>query len=69
MIIISEGLTRTGNIFAVRPGKRGGPPTYAGSHMDTQVSISAFCEAVIDKFSPREEDMTGSSVFTLGLKH
>ncbi|PMD65899.1 Zn-dependent exopeptidase [Hyaloscypha bicolor E] len=25
-----------GNIFAVRPGKRGGPPTYAGSHMDTQ---------------------------------
>ncbi|EKD12818.1 uncharacterized protein L3040_006972 [Drepanopeziza brunnea f. sp. 'multigermtubi'] len=25
-----------GNIFAVRPGKRDGPPTYAGSHLDTQ---------------------------------
>lgn len=28
-----------GNIFAVRPGKqRGAPPTYAGSHLDTQPS-------------------------------
>lgn len=27
-----------GNIFAVRPGKKDGPPTYAGSHLDTQVS-------------------------------
>ena len=26
-----------GNIFAVRPGKKDGPPTYAGSHLDTQV--------------------------------
>jgi len=25
-----------GNIFAVRPGNRDGPPTFAGSHMDTQ---------------------------------
>ena len=26
-----------GNMFAVRPGKRSdGPPTYAGSHLDTQ---------------------------------
>jgi acetylornithine deacetylase/succinyl-diaminopimelate desuccinylase-like protein len=27
-----------GNIFAVRPGKRGNdvPPTFAGSHLDTQ---------------------------------
>ncbi|KAK6583329.1 hypothetical protein PZA11_004405 [Diplocarpon coronariae] len=25
-----------GNIFAVRPGKKDGPPTYAGSHLDTQ---------------------------------
>jgi acetylornithine deacetylase/succinyl-diaminopimelate desuccinylase-like protein len=27
-----------GNIFAVRPGQREGPPTYAGSHLDTQTS-------------------------------
>jgi acetylornithine deacetylase/succinyl-diaminopimelate desuccinylase-like protein len=27
-----------GNIFAVRPGKRIGPPTCAGSHLDTQPS-------------------------------
>lgn len=25
-----------GNIFAIRPGRKDGPPTYAGSHMDTQ---------------------------------
>ncbi|KAI9147502.1 N-carbamoyl-L-amino-acid hydrolase [Paramyrothecium foliicola] len=25
-----------GNIFAVRPGRRSGPPTFAGSHLDTQ---------------------------------
>ncbi|KAF2460252.1 hypothetical protein BDY21DRAFT_160107 [Lineolata rhizophorae] len=25
-----------GNIFAVRPGRRQGPPTFAGSHLDTQ---------------------------------
>ncbi|KAB5523071.1 hypothetical protein GE09DRAFT_1258058 [Coniochaeta sp. 2T2.1] len=25
-----------GNTFAVRPGRRGGPPTCAGSHLDTQ---------------------------------
>ncbi|KAK0107325.1 hypothetical protein ONS95_004019 [Cadophora gregata] len=25
-----------GNIFAVRPGRKAGPPTYAGSHLDTQ---------------------------------
>lgn len=25
-----------GNIFAVRPGKKEGPPTCAGSHLDTQ---------------------------------
>ncbi|KUJ18259.1 amidase [Mollisia scopiformis] len=25
-----------GNIFAVRPGKKDGPPTFAGSHLDTQ---------------------------------
>ena len=28
-----------GNIFAIRPGKKDGPPTYAGSHMDTQVIL------------------------------
>ena len=27
-----------GNIFAVRTGKKDGPPTFAGSHMDTQPS-------------------------------
>ncbi|KIW01126.1 hypothetical protein, variant [Verruconis gallopava] len=27
-----------GNMFAVRPGKRDGPPTFAGSHLDTQPS-------------------------------
>ncbi|KAI5866035.1 amidase [Durotheca rogersii] len=27
-----------GNIFAVRPGRRPGPPTFAGSHLDTQPS-------------------------------
>ena len=26
-----------GNIFAIRPGLRDGPPTYVGSHLDTQV--------------------------------
>ncbi|KAH8590291.1 hypothetical protein B0O99DRAFT_580358 [Bisporella sp. PMI_857] len=25
-----------GNIFAIRPGRKQGPPTYAGSHLDTQ---------------------------------
>lgn len=25
-----------GNIFAVRPGRRDGPATFAGSHLDTQ---------------------------------
>jgi acetylornithine deacetylase/succinyl-diaminopimelate desuccinylase-like protein len=25
-----------GNIFAVRPGLQDGPPTFAGSHLDTQ---------------------------------
>ncbi|RAL64019.1 hypothetical protein DID88_003207 [Monilinia fructigena] len=25
-----------GNIFAVRPGRKNAPPTYAGSHLDTQ---------------------------------
>jgi acetylornithine deacetylase/succinyl-diaminopimelate desuccinylase-like protein len=29
-------LIQTGNIFAIRPGKKPGPPTYAGSHLDTQ---------------------------------
>lgn len=27
-----------GNIFAVRPGRRDGPPTFVGSHLDTQPS-------------------------------
>jgi acetylornithine deacetylase/succinyl-diaminopimelate desuccinylase-like protein len=27
-----------GNIFAVRAGMKDGPPTYAGSHLDTQPS-------------------------------
>jgi acetylornithine deacetylase/succinyl-diaminopimelate desuccinylase-like protein len=27
-----------GNIFAVRPGLQEGPPTFAGSHLDTQPS-------------------------------
>lgn len=26
-----------GNIFAVRPGNKDGPATFAGSHLDTQV--------------------------------
>ena len=25
-----------GNMFAIRPGRKEGPPTYAGSHLDTQ---------------------------------
>jgi acetylornithine deacetylase/succinyl-diaminopimelate desuccinylase-like protein len=25
-----------GNMFAIRPGKQAGPPTYMGSHLDTQ---------------------------------
>jgi len=29
-----------GNTFAVRPGKNEGPPTYAGSHLDTQPTVS-----------------------------
>lgn len=27
-----------GNIFAIRAGLKGGPPTFAGSHLDTQPS-------------------------------
>ena len=27
-----------GNMFAVRPGRQAGPPTCAGSHLDTQPS-------------------------------
>jgi acetylornithine deacetylase/succinyl-diaminopimelate desuccinylase-like protein len=29
----------SGNIFAVRPGRQGGPATFAGSHLDTQVRV------------------------------
>lgn len=25
-----------GNTFAIRPGRKDGPPTFAGSHLDTQ---------------------------------
>lgn len=28
-----------GNTFAVRPGKKEGAPTYAGSHLDTQPTV------------------------------
>jgi acetylornithine deacetylase/succinyl-diaminopimelate desuccinylase-like protein len=49
--------TRLGNIFAVRPGKKGGPPTYAGSHLDTQVHIPTFKQAEIDKLSLLVEGM------------
>lgn len=28
-----------GNTFAVRPGLKEGPPTYAGSHLDTQPTV------------------------------
>lgn len=39
-VIQSLGCTVTidkmGNQFAVRPGLKDGPPTYAGSHLDTQ---------------------------------
>ena len=34
-----------GNIFAVRPGKKGGPPTCAGSHLDTQPSGGRYVRA------------------------
>lgn len=30
-------IDKMGNIFAIRPGRREGPPTFAGSHLDTQV--------------------------------
>ena len=50
-----------GNIFAVRPGKKDGPPTYAGSHMDTQVqSFSHELKKVIDSVSQRVDDTTES---------
>ena len=49
--------SKSGNIFAVRPGKNGGPPTYAGSHMDTQVSCSKFLEQKLTRHSRLEEDM------------
>lgn len=29
-----------GNQFAVRPGQKEGPPTFAGSHLDTQPTVS-----------------------------
>lgn len=32
----SVSIDAVGNIFAVRPGRRQGRPTFAGSHMDTQ---------------------------------
>jgi hypothetical protein len=47
----------SGNIFAVRSGNKGGPPTYAGSHMDTQVSYSKFLEQKLTRYSRLEEDM------------
>jgi len=28
-----------GNTFAVRPGRKEGAPTYAGSHLDTQPTV------------------------------
>jgi acetylornithine deacetylase/succinyl-diaminopimelate desuccinylase-like protein len=56
--------TMSGNIFAVRPGKKGGPPTYAGSHMDTQVSCSKFLEQKLTRHSLLEEDMMEYLAFT-----
>lgn len=31
-----------GNQFAIRPGLKDGPPTVAGSHLDTQPTVSSF---------------------------
>lgn len=30
-------IDQMGNIFAIRPGRKEGPATFAGSHLDTQV--------------------------------
>ena len=30
-----------GNTFAVRPGQKEGPPTFAGSHLDTQPTVGS----------------------------
>jgi hypothetical protein len=48
----------SGNIFAVRPGKKSGPPTYAGSHMDTQVDPPFFNGTWVDNYSLLAEGMT-----------
>ncbi len=46
-----------GNTFAVRPGKRGGPPTCAGSHLDTQPSGGRYvCRNKVDVLSTIKAD-------------
>lgn len=46
-----------GNQFAIRPGLNDGAPTYAGSHLDTQPTVSSaifvwFCDTDILKGRP-----------------
>lgn len=59
---------RPGNIFAVRSGKKGGPPTYAGSHLDTQVCYSIFRSVLTHKYSLLGEGMMESLASTLVSK-
>jgi len=33
-----------GNMFAIRKGKKDGPPTIMGSHLDTQPTGAYFCQ-------------------------
>jgi hypothetical protein len=58
----------SGNIFAVRLGQKSGPPTFAGSHMNTQVNLFFLNGALIGNCSPREEGMMVSSGFILVSK-
>ena len=39
-----------GNMFAVRAGKRAGPPTCAGSHLDTQPSGGRYVRLRLSTF-------------------
>lgn len=54
----TPSLTTTflGNIFAIRPGKKDAPPTYAGSHLDTQVTHSLFVSSMTFSYRSREVD-------------
>lgn len=59
--VTSSANSCLGNIFAVRPGKKSGTATYAGSHLDTQASLlNCLTQIPIDLLSRRVAGMMGS---------